>query len=167
MNSPKINFGFTPKYRLNKGKENYDDNYIGKSNKYAGHRKYNEKKNDDFEVDLDSGDEKSDNLNENDELNENEDNKSFEEEKFNKTINGFYRDDFREKNSENNSEDNENDEEKEKNIVNRNDFHRANDGDKSNDNFSDKNDLSDKADNGDNLKNVNDLGEDNDFETDF
>ena len=164
MNSPKIKFGFNPKYRLNKGKENYDDNYIGKS-KYVGHRKYNEKKNDDFEVDLDSGDEKTDNLNENDELNENEDNKSFEEEKFNKTINGFYRDDFREKNSENNS--NENDEEKDKNSDNRNDFHRANDGDKSNDNFSDKNDLSDKEDNGDNMKNVNDLGEDNDFETDF
>ena len=165
INSPKINFGFNSKYRLNKGKENYDDNYIGKSNKYAGHRKYNEKKNDDFEVDLDSEDEKTDNLNENDELNEIEDNKSFEEEKFNKTINGFYRDDFREKNSENNSEDNENDEEK--NSVNRNDFHRVNEGDKSNDNFSDKNDLSDKEDNDDNMKNVNDKGEDNDFETDF
>lgn len=168
MNSPKIKFGFNPKYRLNKGKENYDDNYIGKNNKYAGHRKYNAKKNDDFEVDLDSGDEKTDNLNENDELNEIEDNKSFEEEKFNKTINGFYRDDdFREKNSENNSEDNENDEEKEKISINRNDFHRANNGDKRNDNFSDKNDLSEKEDNGDNKKKVNDIGEDNDFEADF
>mgnify|MGYP006873040071 FL=1 len=164
MNSPMPKFGFNPKYRLNKGKENYDDNYIGKTNKYAVHRKYNEKKNDDFEVDLDSGDEKMDNLNENDELNENEDNKSFEEEKFNKTINGFYRDDFREKNSENNSEDNENDKENEKKIVNGIGFPI---GDKSNDNSSYKNDLSDKEDNGDNMNNENDEGEDNEFEADF
>ena len=156
MSSPKIKFGFNPKYRANKGKENYDDNYIGKNNKYAGHRKYNEKKKDDFEVDLDSGDEKSDNLNEKDELNENGDDKSFEDEKFNKTINGFYRDDFREKNSENNSEENENDEDNEKNRFKGT---ADDDGDKSNDNSSDKKDLFDKENNGG--------GEDNDFETDF
>ena len=54
MNSPKLKFDFSPKYRAYKGKEKFDDNYIGKNNKYAGHREYNDKKKDDFEVDLDS-----------------------------------------------------------------------------------------------------------------
>ena len=94
MNSPKLydenKRFFNSKFKLNRGKENYDDNRNGK----FGMKKYNLSKNDDFEVDLESEEGNS-----KDESDKNDKNNNLEKSFFKET-NDIFKSDFSKKNDD-------------------------------------------------------------------
>lgn len=145
MNSPK-GFNMNGKYKMNKGKENYDDNY--RKNNFGG-KKYPEKKRsaDDFEVDLES-----DKENMTDKENDNE-NPLF------KTTCDFYQNSSGKKNDKENESDSD--------CDNKNDSDDSNSSDKKE--SSEKGNrigtINDESD--ENRENDDDENDNNDLECDF
>ena len=173
LNTPKPydehkKYGNNQKYRLNK-KDNYDDNY-NSNNKYYGQRKYKEKKNndDDFEVDLDSAEEDNNNSMDEKEQHDNDNKSLIEEKSFNKTTNGFFRNNLEKENNDNSLNENENEEEKENISCCKScdeDDNKSNDkSNESNDESFNKKEFSDKENNDNDIMNNNG---DDEFETDF
>ena len=157
MNSPKLydehKRFFNSKFKLNRGKENYDDNINGK----FGMKKYNLSKNDDFEVDLESEEGNS-----KDESDKNDKNNNLEKSFFKET-NDIFKSDFSKKNDDRN-DDSMNDIERGKDTgdnkgegyFNKKENNNGDEDDDRNDN-NNKDDVDDDG---------NDVGE-NDFEADF
>ena len=154
------------KYKMNKGKEKYDDNF-GKNN---GPKKYYEKKNrdnnkdDDFEVDLDSGEENDGNSQGGKDTGNNKGEMTFTKTTFDEIEDTIF------KKNRQNSDDNDDENEKDNDSEKRDEFDENKNGESENDEISEKTDNNQNSDddNGDNDGGSdNGDNDENDFETDF
>ena len=158
MNSPKgfdefKKYNNNGKYKMNKGKENYENKYPKNNYGAKGAKKYYERKaKDDFEVDLDT--EEDNNANSDDK------NDIKEEKLFFKTTNEISRNNSVKKNDENIMNNNQNISDCDSEEKNSFDFNK-------NEDFFDKKEFDEKDINDDSSDNENKDAENDDFEADF